>query len=135
MATLVLTDASVVINSVDLSDHIRSISLPYEGEEVDDTNMGDTTRIMAGGLLSYGLDIEFSQDYAASKVDATLFSLVGSTTTVVVKPTSGSVSSTNPSFTGTMLLSSYSPINGNVGDLAVASVHFGPAGTLTRATS
>lgn len=132
MPTLVLTDALVTINSIDLSDHVRSITFTYEGEEVDDTNMADTTRIMQGGLLNYGVDIEFSQDYAASEVDATLFPLVGTTTSVAIQPVSGAKSATNPSFEATMLLSSYSPIQGAVGDLAIAPVHFGPASTLVR---
>jgi len=131
----VLKDASVTINSVDLSDHVRSVTFNYEGESIDDTNMADTTRIMAGGLLNYGVDIEFSQDFAASKVDATLFSLVGSTTTVVLLPTSSAASATNPSFTGTMLLTSYNPISGSVGDLATTSATFVPAGAIARATS
>lgn len=135
MATFVLTDASVTINSVDLSDHVRSVALSYEAESVDDTNMADTTRLSKGGLFSYGIDIEFSQDFASSEVDATLFSLVGSTTAVVVKPTSGSVSATNPSFSATMLVQSYSPITGSVGDLATAPLSLAPAGALTRATS
>lgn len=135
MATFVLTDASVTINSVDLSDHVRSVTMSYEAESVDDTNMADTTRINTGGLLNYGVEVEFSQDFAASEVDATLFSLVGSTTTVVIKPTSSAVSSTNPSFSGTMLLTSYTPVTGTVGDLATATASFVPAGALTRATS
>jgi len=135
MATFVLKDASVVINSVDLSDHVRSVAINYEAEGVDDTNMSDTTRIMTGGLLNYSVEVEFSQDHAASEVDATLFALVGSTTAVVIKPTSSAVGSTNPSYSGTMLLTSYNPVSGTVGDLATASVSFVPAGALTRATS
>ena len=135
MGDFVLTNAKVTINSVDLSDHVEQVSFSYEAEGVDDTNMGDTTRVMLGGLLSYGVDITFSQDFAAAKVDATLFSLVGSTTTVVLVPVNTTVSSTNPSFTGTMLLTSYSPIGGTVGDKATAPVHFDPAGAITRATS
>ena len=42
MATLVLTDASVNINSVNLSDHVTSVSVTYEADAVEDTNMGDT---------------------------------------------------------------------------------------------
>ena len=135
MATSVLTDASVTINSVDLSDHVTSVSITYEADAVEDTNMGDTTHTQLGGLLNYSVDVEFSQDYAASKVDATLFSLVGSTTTVVLKPTSSAVSATNPCFTGTMLLTSYPPISGAVGELATASASFVSAGALARATS
>jgi len=135
MATSVLTDASVNINSVDLSDHVTSVSISYEADAVEDTNMGDTTHTQLGGLFNYTVDVEFSQDYAASKVDATLFSLVGATSTVVLKPTSAAVSATNPSFTGTMLLTSYPPISGAVGELATASANFAAAGALVRATS
>lgn len=135
MGTFVLTDASVTINAVDLSDHVRSISFPYEAEEVDDTNMGDTTRIMQGGLINYGVDIEFSQDFAAGKVDATLFSIIGTVVAVILIPVNTTVSATNPSFTMNMLVGSYNPINGSIGDLAVAPVHLAPGGAVVRATS
>ena len=136
MATFVYTDASVVVNSVDLSDHVKSCSLNYEAEMLDDTVMGDTTRSNIAGLLNWSIDVEFLQDFAAAKVDATLFSLVGAAAfTVTVKPTSGSVSATNPSFSGSVVLESYPPMSGSVGDLETASATFRSAGTLTRATS
>ena len=133
MGDFVLTDAKVTINSVDLSDHVEQISFSYEAESVDDTNMGDTTRIMMGGLLNYGVDITFSQDFAAAKVDATLFAIVGTAITVELVPVNATVTATNPSFTATMLLQSYNPIVGTVGDKASAPVHFDPAGTVVRA--
>ena len=136
MATFVYTDASVVVNSVDLSDHVKSCTLNYEAEMLDDTVMGDTTRSNIAGLLNWSIDVEFLQDFAAAKVDATLFSLVGAAAfTVTVKPTSGSVSSTNPSFSGSMVLESYPPMTGSVGDLETASATFRSAGTLARATA
>ncbi len=135
MGTFVLTDASVTINGVDLSDHVRSISFPYEAEEVDDTNMGDTTRIMQGGLINYGVDIEFSQDFASGKVDDSLFDIVGTVVPVILIPVNTTVSATNPKFTMNMLVGSYNPINGSIGDLAVAPVHLAPAGAVTRGTS
>ena len=136
MATFVYTDASVVVNSVDLSDHVKSCTLNYEAEMLDDTVMGDTTRSNIAGLLNWSMDIEFLQDFAAAKVDATLFSLIGAAAfTVTVKPTSGSVSATNPSFSGSAVLESYPPMSGSVGDLETASATFRSAGTLARATS
>ena len=136
MATFVYTDASVVVNSVDLSDHVKSCSLNYEAEMLDDTVMGDTTRSNIAGLLNWSIDVEFLQDFASAKVDATLFSLVGAAAfTVTVKPTSGSVSATNPSFSGSVVLESYPPMSGSVGDLETASATFRAAGTLARATS
>jgi hypothetical protein len=136
MATFVYTDASVVVNSVDLSDHVKSCTLNYEAEMLDDTVMGDTTRSNIAGLLNWSIDVEFLQDFASAKVDATLFTLVGAAAfTVTVKPTSGSVSATNPSFSGSAVLESYPPMSGSVGDLETASATFRSAGTLTRATS
>jgi len=136
MATFVYTDASVVVNSVDLSDHVKSCTLNYEAEMLDDTVMGDTTRSNMAGLLNWSIDVDFLQDFASAKVDATLFTLVGAAAfTVVLKPTSGSVSSTNPSFTGTAVLESYPPMTGGVGDIETVSVTFRSAGTLARATS
>ena len=136
MATFVYTDASVVVNSVDLSDHVKSCRLNYEAEMLDDTVMGDTTRSNIAGLLNWSIDVEFLQDFASAKVDATLFTLVGAAAfTVTVKPTSGSVSATNPSFSGSAVLESYPPMSGSVGDLETASATFRSAGTLTRATS
>jgi hypothetical protein len=135
MTTLVLTDASVVINSVDLSDHVRSVTINYSADMVEDTNMGDDTHTMLGGLKNWSMDIEFAQDYAAGEVDATLFALVGTSFTIDVKPTSGAVSATNPKYTGTGILESYNPVSGSIGDLATASVTVQAAGTLSRATS
>ena len=136
MATFVYTDASVVVNSVDLSDHVKSCTLNYEAEMLDDTVMGDTTRSNIAGLLNWSIDVEFLQDFASAKVDATLFTLVGAAAfTVTVKPTSGSVRATNPSFSGSAVLESYPPMSGSVGDLETASATFRSAGTLARATS
>ena len=134
MAKHVLTDASLVINSVDLSDHVRSVTLSYEAELQDDTTMGDDTRTNLGGLKNWSMDVEFTQDYASGKVDATLWGIIGTAVTVVLKPTSGAVAATNPSYSGSGVIGSYSPIGNSVGDLAVAPVTIAAAGTLTRAT-
>ena len=135
MATFVATDYSVVVNSVDLSDHVRQVTLDYGVEEQDDTVMGDTTRSAAGGLKTWGISIEFLQNFAASEVDATLFSLVGTTTTITLQPTSAAVSATNPSFSGTALITAYGPMASSVGDQAAVTMTAVAAGALTRATS
>ena len=135
MAKFVLTDASVVLNSVNLSDHVSSVTLEITADEIVTTAMGDTFQSRAGGLKDGTLSIEFQQDFAASEVDATLFPLLGSTTAFVVKPTSGSVSSTNPSYAGNVLVNSHSPVANGVGELATMSVSFPTSGTITRATS
>lgn len=135
MASFAFTDASVSVNAVDLSDHVRSVTLNVEAEDLEDTAMGDTFRSRIGGLKDWSIDLEFNQDFAASEIDATIFPILGTVVEVIVKPTSSAVGPTNPSFTGNVLVSEYNPLDGSVGDLATTSVSWPGAGTLTRATS
>jgi hypothetical protein len=135
MATFVFTDASVTINSVDLSDHVRSVTLDITAEEQDDTAMGSTFRSRKGGLKEGSLSLEFNSDFAASEIDATIFPILGTNVAYVVKPTSGSVSSTNPSYSGSCLVTQHVPVGNAVGDLATTSVTWPTSGTITRATS
>ena len=52
MAKFVLTDASVTLNSVDLSDHVASVTLDITADEIMTTAMGDTFQSRTGGLKS-----------------------------------------------------------------------------------
>jgi hypothetical protein len=98
--------------------------------------MGDAFVSNAAGLATWSISVELLQDYATGKVDATLAPLlgIGTTAALVVKPTSGSVTGTNPSYSGTGILESYNPIGGSVGDQSMASATFQSASALTRAT-
>lgn len=136
MATFVYTDAFFSIGGTDLSDHVRSLTLNIEAEAVDDTNMGDTTRVNKGGLLNWSLEVEFSQDFASSNVDDTLFATIGAAATFITRAdNSDGVGATNPNYTGSALLTGYSPFTGSVGDLATTTASFVPAGAISRATS
>ncbi len=134
MATVTWNDASLTIGGVDLSSHIKSVNFTYAAAELDETAMGDDTQVRKGGLKDWSMSVTWNQDFAAGAVDATLFALVGTTPAVVLKPTSGSVSATNPSFSGTGFIPDYG-FGGNVGDLLPATTEIKAAGDLTRATS
>lgn len=135
MATFVLTDAYISINSVDLSDWCTSVTLSVEVDEQEDTAFGDTYRSRLGGLKDWSLDLELNQDFAASAVEATLFSLLGTSTAVDIRANTNTVTATNPRYTGNVLVTQFSPIDGAVGDIATTSVSWPGNGTLTRATS
>lgn len=135
MAALVLTNAYVTINSVNLSDHITSITLNTTEDVIDTTAFGNTARTRVAGLLDNSVVIEFQQDYATSNVEATIYPLVGTTTAVVVKPNGSTTGATNPSYTFTALVSEWQPLSGAVGELATASVTWPISGTITKATS
>ena len=76
------------------------------------------------------------QDFGAGSVDAVLFPLIqnNSLATVVLTPTSGTVSATNPSYTALCLVNQYTPFASSVGDLATLSVSWPTSGTVTRGT-
>lgn len=139
MAVFAFTNAKVVINSVDLSDHVAKVTLNVEADELETTAMasGSTPgyRSRIGGLFDWSVDVEFRQDHASGKVDATLWPLLGTTTTFSVNPFNAANSTTNPQYSGSVLVSKYSPMDGSVGDLAGTSVTWPGAGTLSRATS
>ncbi len=136
MSKLVFTDAFVSFNAVDLSASVKSVTLDYSAEALDITAMGDSTHIRLGGLKDWSASVEFHQDYAAGSVDATLFPLVGTTATLMIRPVKSTVvGPTNPNYTGTALLESYSPVGGAVGEVAATSASFQAASTLTRAVA
>jgi len=136
MARIVLTDASVTVNSVDLSQYIASVTISTTREVVDTTGFSTSgARTRVAGLQDNSLTFEFHQDFDAAAVEATIFPLIGSTTTVVVKPTSEAVGATNPSYTSTALVSEWTPLAGSVGELSTASVSWPISGAVTKATS
>lgn len=135
MAAFVFTDASVTINSVDLSDHVRSVTLDLSAEEQDDTAMGATFRSRKGGLKEGSISLEFNSDFAASEIDATIWPIFGTSVAFEIKPTSSAVSSTNPKYSGNCLITQHVPVGNAVGDLATTSVTWPTSGTVSRATS
>lgn len=137
MAHKVLTNQFLTINAVDLSVHVKSCTLTYEAEQVDDSCMGGTgTRAFLGGLKNWSIEVEFANDWAAAQVDATLFGILGTVVAVEVRPDAGARSATNPGYTGNGLVARYSPMTGGaVGTEALATVSIVPAGALSRQTA
>ena len=135
MAVLALTNASITINSVALSDRANSITVNYEVDSIEVTAFGDTGHKFIGGLQNNSVEIALMQDYAASNVEATIYPLVGTTTTIVIKPTSAAVGASNPSYTITgAFLASHTPVAGAVGELAMTTLSF-TGGTLAKAVA
>ena len=123
MASFVLLDASVQICAaggalVDLSDHVRSVTVDYSAETPESTAMGGTgTKSRLPGLKDWKIDVEFNQDYAAANVGLTLFPLLGASVDIDVCATAAAAGPTNPHYTGTGILTKYNPLSGKVGDV------------------
>lgn len=129
MGKVILKDASIKINGVDLSDHSSKVTIATQFNEVDVTAFGALYKEIAQGLGDASITVDFFQDFTAANVDATLWPLSqsGSVFPIVVKPTSATVSATNPTFTMQGILSDYNPIDGSVGAASVTSVKFSNA--------
>lgn len=136
MAKFVATDYTISINSADFSASLAAATLDISVEEQDTTSFGATGgyRTRIGGLKDASLSLDFHQDFGAAAVDATLFPLLGTQATVVIKPTSSTVSATNPSYSFNCLVTQYQPFASSVGDLATLSVSWPVSGEVTRGT-
>ena len=135
MAKFVATDYAITINGSDFSSSLAAATLEITAEEQETTAFGSGYRTRIGGLKDASLSLDFHQDFGAASVDATLFPLLGTQATVTIKPTSGSVSATNPSYSMLALVTQYSPFASSIGDLATLSVSWPVSGTVTRGTT
>ena len=135
MARLVLTNASVVFGSTDLSSYISSITLNSTFDIVETTAFGNTAKTRVAGLADNSVTFEFHQDYATSAVEQTIYPLLGTAVSVVAKPVAGTTTTVTPQYTFSTLVSEWTPLNGSVGELATASVTWPISGAITKATS
>ena len=138
MARIVLTDVEIVIATVDLSDHIASVTLGSTYDVVETTAFagGDVpaaAKSRQAGLVDNSVTLEFHQDFAASSVEASIYPLLGTVAAVAVKPNKGTaVSASNPEYQFNALISEWTPLNGAVGELATASVTWPITGAITK---
>lgn len=136
MPKFVATDVTVTLNGTAISSNLNGIELALSADEVETTSFGDSGwKTVTGGIKSGSVRFDFMQDFGAGSVDALLFPLFNSNATVVIKPTSSTVSATNPAYTAVVLVNSYTPISASTGDLVSFSITLPTTGAITRATA
>ena len=138
MPKFLATQFQVTLNGINLTDSLNAVTLDVMSNEVETTTFGTAATVyktVVGGILSGSAKLDFYQDYAAGSVDATIFPLINTIGTLVIKPNGTATSATNPSYTALCLINSYSPISGSIGDLSSFSVTWPTTGTITRATA
>jgi hypothetical protein len=135
MAKIVLTNPSITVGGVDLSDHISNITLETKYDIIETTTFGSTSKTRVAGLADNQITLDFMQDFGASSVEATIYPLLGTTTTIVVQPVAGSATTTNPKYTVSALVADWTPLKGGIGQLATASVTWPVSGAITKAFS
>lgn len=131
----VITNASITIGGVDLSSAVKKVTLSTSRNEIETTTFGNTAKRRVAGLADSKISIDFNQDFSASSVEATIYALLGTTATVVVKAVSSTVSTTNPSWSASVLVTEWMPLDAQVGELASASITWPIDGAITKATA
>ena len=130
-----LSNPLVTVNAVDLTDQCSAANLTRVIEALESTSFGKTARVYVGGLENSTLTLTAYNSFAASETFASLSALVGTSTTVTVKPTSAATSATNPIFTLTgCYLETLPIVNAALGALDTIDITF-TGGVFTSATS
>jgi hypothetical protein len=136
MAVFMSNTVGVKVNSVDLSDHVTSVTLNRSFDELEVTAMGDSGHKFVKGLEASSITIDFLNDTATANVLATLQAAWGTNVPIVLLQTKGTaVSATNPLYTATCLVNNTTDINGAVGDLSTQSLTFNVSGTVAVTTT
>ena len=129
MAIFTMTDATVIVNGVTLSDHSNHVTVDDLREKKDITAFGAVNRAYTKGLGDANMTIKFFQDFAGGKTHATLQPLISSITgvSIEVRATSAARSATNPAALMTGLLYNYQMLDGDVGEPCEITAEFSNA--------
>jgi hypothetical protein len=120
-----LSNPLVTINSVDLTDQCTAATLTKTVEALESTSFGGVARVYVGGLQANEVTLTMYNSFATTETYATLSGLVGTSTTITVKPTSAATSATNPIFTITgAYLESLPIVNASLGELDTIDLTF-----------
>jgi len=136
LAKYVVTGTYVTLNGSDISANTARAELVINSAEVETTDFGSGgfTELI-GGLKSGQVTLDFHNDFGAGAVSNLLQDLVGTIGTVTINPTGTAVSAENPTYTAEVLVNSFTPVSGAVGDLATFSVTFPTSGEISYATA
>jgi len=136
MPKMVLLAAYLNLASNDLSDHARKIELTVEVEDKDVTTYASAGwKEVLGGLKSGELGLEFLQDVAATELDSIMWPLLGTVVPFVTKLDNSTTTTSNPAYSGNVLIKGWNPLTGSVGDEATVGVTYPTSGAVTRTTA
>lgn len=130
MGKYILTDGYVEINGTDLSSYGHSLDTPQEKERVDVSGFNSSgTKEFLPGSKDETVTIGFRQDFGTTKVHQVCEPLFRNTSTFgfSVRPTSSSVSATNPRFWGTASMFNYNGLSGELSAVGEVTIELKPA--------
>jgi hypothetical protein len=135
MPRLVLTNVTVTFGATDISSYVTSVTLGSTFDVVETTAFGSTARTRVAGLADNSVSLELNQDFAAGSLESVIFPTLGTAVSITVKPVAGAVTTANPAYSFSALVSEWTPLSGAVGELATASVTWPISGVITKTTA
>jgi|SRR6185295_8381457 len=135
---IVLLDATMNIGPAgfDISPWLKKLELSDEFEAKKTTNYrSGGAEENKGGLESFEAALTLNQDYDAAALDDVMWALRRSTVTFAARAQQSAVTTSNPQYSGKLVITKWVPIAGNVGDVAEVEVTFPGSGPLARATA
>jgi hypothetical protein len=133
---MVLTAAYLSLAATDVSEYTSKVEVTAEVEEKDVTVFtSGGWKEVKGGLKSGAIAIEWKNDISDNELDELLWPLLGTNVAFEVRASSAAVGTSNPKYTGSVLVKSVSPIAGSVGDVNAQSPTYPTSGAITRATA
>ena len=119
---MILKDIDISIGGTDLSGYGRALTMA-EGSTMQEAQAyGDNWEWFERGMRKGGCTIQMYQGFGAGKPDTVISALLATTTTVVIKPTSATVGTTNPTFTMVAAIENYERFAGQIGDRGICTL-------------
>ena len=131
-----LTDAFLSVGGTNISSYTKSVELTVNGETVDVTAMSSTSwRSFVAGLRDWEISVTCNTDVANTLLDSIMWPYYQTSQAIIMRATSASVGTSNPSYSGNAIVVPGSIFGGSVGDASETSFTLRGSGALTRATS
>lgn len=135
MAKLILTASTILINAVDRSSWVTRVELAVQAEAKDVTvfTSGGFKENLSG-LKDGTLAVTWDNDLAAGQLDELMWALfiASAATTFEVRAVSSARSTSNPGYTGSIILTGWTPIAGAPGDVNSFNVSYPTSGPIVR---
>jgi hypothetical protein len=136
VAAETLVDCRIEVNSVVYSTSANKATSDFEAEVQDSTTFGGSGwKSGLGGLKSGTIAIEFLNDYADNALDETLWPLLGTNVPVKIRKSSGSISATNPEYSGSVTINQVTPFSVGVGEISKQSLSWPTTAAWARAVA
>jgi hypothetical protein len=135
MAKLILTAAQLLLNTVDRSSWVTNVELAVDAEAKDVTvfTSGGFKENLSG-LKSGNLAVTWDNDLAAGSLDELMWALFIASAAVSfeVRAVNTARSTSNPGYTGSVILTGWTPISGAPGDVNGFNITYPTTGAVVR---